>query len=73
MIKNREMWEAWEREYKRRTPVDPVENIRIAEGMFELARKLGKFPPSDPLQGIELKIRLAKALNALGTPRDHRA
>ncbi|MEW6247110.1 MAG: hypothetical protein AB1555_10415 [Nitrospirota bacterium] len=39
------------------------ENLRIVEGLYEEARALGIFPLSDPLDGIEVDLRLAKALN----------
>ena len=39
--------------------------IAIYDGMFEEARSLGVLPGEDLLEGIELKIRLARAINAV--------
>ena len=41
------------------------ENVRIVEALYEEARALGVFPPTDPLDGIEIDIRLAQALHVL--------
>ena len=64
MIKDVAYWRAWEDEYLRKEPVDYARNVALIESMYEHARKLGVFPPADPLEGIEVKIRLAQALNA---------
>lgn len=71
MIKDAEAWKAWEDERKRSTPIDVEANFRAFASMLDHARKMGAFPPANPLDGIEHKIALAKALNALA-PRDDR-
>jgi hypothetical protein len=38
--------------------------LRIFEALYEEAKQLGVFPLKDPLEGIEVDIRLARALNA---------
>ena len=63
MIRDVEFWEAWEREYIAKEPVDFARNLRLLEAMYEHARLLGAFPPADPLEGIEVKIRMARILN----------
>ncbi len=50
-------------------PVDVSENRRIFEELWRHAVKVGALPPADPLDGIDVKIRLAKCLNALKAPR----
>jgi hypothetical protein len=74
MIKDPAGWQAWEDELIRSEPADYQRNLRIFEAMYEHARGLGVFPPKDPLEGIEFKIKFARDLNALGTskPIDHR-
>jgi hypothetical protein len=42
---------------------DHAQNLRIADGMYELARKLGQFKNEDALEGIEKNIRLVALLN----------
>lgn len=53
----------FEREHRRRTPADYHANLRILEALCEEARLIGVWPPSDPLAGIEVDLRLARALN----------
>ena len=65
MIRRPDLIEAFEHEYQRRQPHDYQQNLRIAEALYEEARALGILPLKDPLDGIEVKIRLAKALNAV--------
>ncbi len=72
MIKDRAAWEQWETDYVRRTPVDIAHNFRIVEALYQEARALGIFPLADPLQGLEDKIRLVKAIHASATPRENR-
>lgn len=48
------------------------ENARLLEGLYLEARSLGALPPSDPLEGIEIDVRLAKALNLRIAPSQDR-
>lgn len=57
------MWEAFEREEQRSRAPDCAEAARMVELLYEEARSLGVFPLRDPLEGIEVDIRLARALN----------
>ena len=72
MIKDVALWEAWEREYLANEPVDFARNLALLDAMYELARLLGAFPPSDPLEGIEVKIQMARVLNVPETSRTNR-
>jgi hypothetical protein len=47
----------------RKESPDYFRNLRIFEAMYEQARRLGIFPLHDPLEGIEVDIHLAWALN----------
>ncbi len=68
MVKNAHLVHAFEREQIRRTPVDYQVNLRILEALYEEARLVGAWPPDDPLAGIEVDLRLARALNVRPTP-----
>lgn len=57
------MVDEFEREQIRRRPPNYRESLAIFEGLYEEARLLGVLPPSDPLEGIETDVRLARALN----------
>jgi hypothetical protein len=69
MIKDVAFWEAWEREFLRNEPVDFARNLRLLDAMYEHARLLGVFPPADPLEGIEVKIRMARIFNQVASSR----
>ncbi len=68
MIKDREFWLNWEAITVLSQPPDYYQNLRLLDGMYELARTLGVYPPTDPLEGLENIIRVAKAQNAVTSP-----
>ena len=72
MIRNTKLVEKFERDQIRRRKPDYVENLRIFEGLFKQAMHLGIFPLKDPLEGIEVDINLARALNVRRPPRKNR-
>ena len=47
----------------RETVLDVATRFRLFEAMVQEARTVGALPPADPLEGIEVDIRLAKALH----------
>jgi hypothetical protein len=49
-------------------PVDYERNLRLFEAMWLQARAAGVIPGPDPLEGIDLKIRLLELLNAVRRP-----
>lgn len=68
MIKRPDLIEAFERAQIRNTPPDYFRNLRIFEALYEEAKALGCFPLKDPLEGIEVNIRLAKVINVPTPP-----
>ena len=72
MIKDAAFWEAWEDDFIRSRPADLARNTALLDAMYEQARAMGIFPLADPLEGIEVKIRIAQALNVRTTPRTDR-
>lgn len=64
----RSMLEVFEAELSRRSPPDHAANLRIAEALWREAVSLDRLPPSDPLEGIEVDVALARALHVRGTP-----
>ena len=65
MIKDAKYFERWERELSASEPSDYLANLKILEHMVDHARKIGAWPPPDPLQGIEVDIEIARVVNAL--------
>jgi hypothetical protein len=72
MRHDRTHWEAWEKEYHRKRPPDYLKNLQIFEALYREALSLGVLPPSDPLRGIEEKIRFARSINVSRNPQKDR-
>jgi len=64
MIADRSYWEAWEADGPLREPPNFELALAIMDDFLDHARRLGVFPPPDPLEGIEYKIALAGKLHA---------
>lgn len=63
MIGDREKLRKFENDRIANRPPDPAENFRIAQALYEEAVALGVFPMKDPLDGIDVDIRIARAVN----------
>lgn len=63
VIKDPALWEKWERETQMSQPLDFYQNLRLLEAMYEEARTLGVMSTSPSPEGLESRIRLARALN----------
>jgi len=47
---------------KRQAP-DPVRSLHIVEAMYDEARHFGVFPLGDPLEGLEIDLKIARVVN----------
>jgi hypothetical protein len=65
MIKNREALQRFEKELIRKEKVDIFKNFRLLEAMYKEAVLMGQFPPKDPLSGLEVDLKIAKAVNSV--------
>ena len=65
MIQDDKKLEMFEKELMRLQKPDPVRNFQIVEALYEEAVALGAFPLKDPLDGIEVDIKIAKAVNSV--------
>jgi hypothetical protein len=63
MIRDQKLWQEWEKEYLKKERVDFVQNLELLDAMYEEARALKLFSSRDPLEGLEIKIELARAVN----------
>ena len=63
MQKRRALFAKFEAAWLRMPPQDHREQLRIHEALYREAVALGIFPLQDPLEGIEVDIRLAEVLN----------
>jgi len=68
MVINSEKLRAFEDERIRTEKVDVERNFRIVDALYDEARMLGVLPSKDPLEGIEVKIRIAQAVNYVQRP-----
>jgi hypothetical protein len=64
MIRDRALWEEFERNLALADRPDYRRNLRIFEALYQEACALGALPPKDRLEGIEHDIRLARVLHA---------
>jgi transcriptional regulator with XRE-family HTH domain len=53
----------FELDFVKREKVDRVRNFRIAEGLYNEAVALGVIPSKNPLDGIEVDLKIARAVN----------
>ena len=65
MIKDEQRWRQFERELIRSQELTIEQKYKILNALLHEVRALGVFPPKDPLEGIEIKIKLAKIINAI--------
>ncbi len=63
MVRNPDLLRSFDDDQVRASPPDYFQNLKIFEALYEEARRLGALPPADPLEGIEVDIRIARALN----------
>ena len=63
MIKDSGLLEQFEREELKKENLEYMSALRIFEGMWREGMALGVLPLKDPLEGIEVDIRIARMLN----------
>ncbi|HDZ24023.1 MAG TPA: hypothetical protein ENH70_05735 [Desulfobacteraceae bacterium] len=65
MIKNSKKLKGFEKNFlKNRGNLTHEQALKLFTAMWEEARSLGLFPSKDLLEGIDVDIRIAKALNS---------
>lgn len=65
MIRNCSIWRDFEKKLKIAQRVNIKENFALMDAMYKEAVALKVFPMKDPLAGIEIKIKIAKAVNSV--------
>ena len=65
MIKNSDILERLEREIIKKERLSFKQALALFEAMWEEGIDLGVLPPKDPLEGIDVDIRIARILNCL--------
>lgn len=69
MIVNRPLVEAFERRLVQQTKPRYASNAALYEALYREAKALHVFPLKNPLEGIEVNCRLARAFNVQKAPR----
>ena len=64
MVRGQE-FAAFEKELIRREKPNLKKNLKIVEALYQEAVELGVFPLKDPLEGLEVDIRIAKVINSV--------
>ena len=63
MVKDSKLLTQFEREYLRQEKTDYFSSLHLFEEMWKEGVFLGALPPKDPLEGIEVDLRIARILN----------
>jgi len=64
-IRNPAILRDFERRLTASESADFRANLRMVDEMYRYARKLGKFPGPDLMEGVDLNIRLARVLRSV--------
>jgi hypothetical protein len=65
MIKDVTILQEFEKELIKESKPDVMKNFRIVNAMYDEAVALGIFPLKDPLDGLEIDIKIAKVVNSV--------
>ena len=65
MIKNYKKLQEFERKLLKKEKVDIMQNFKIVEALYKEAVALGIFPLKNPLEGLEIDIKIAKVVNSV--------
>lgn len=63
MIRNRKAWEEWEAAYVAKKAPNFLKNLEIVEELYSHARSLGKWRFDNGLDGLEVKLKIARVIN----------
>ena len=64
MIKNYKKLQEFEKKLLKKK-VDIAQNFKIVEALYKEAVALGIFPLKNPLEGLEIDIKIAKVVNSV--------
>ena len=63
MLRREPLLRDFDKAQMQRSESDYFQNLRLFEALYREAKQLGSLPLKDPLEGIDVDIRLAKAVN----------
>jgi len=62
-MRRNDEFQNFEIEFLRKEKVDIMKNFRIVDALYEEAVALGILPPKNPLEGLEVDIKIASVIN----------
>jgi hypothetical protein len=65
MVKNNSRLKQFEDNYIRQNKSDILNNLQLLDSLYEEARALSAFPLREPLEGLEIDIKIAKVINSV--------
>ena len=65
MINDVTILQEFEKELIKESKPDVMKNFRIVNAMYDEAVALGIFPLKDPLDGLEIDIKIARVVNSV--------
>ena len=65
MVKNSSKLKQFEDNFIRQDKSDITKNLRLLDSLYKEARALSVFPLQNPLEGIEIDIKIAKVINSV--------
>ncbi|NWF93073.1 MAG: helix-turn-helix domain-containing protein [Syntrophaceae bacterium] len=64
-LHKRSAWSKFELDFMKKEKADMMRNLRIVEALYKEAVTLGIIPIKNPLDGIEVDLRIAKVVNSV--------
>ncbi|GAB4417211.1 MAG: hypothetical protein OHK0032_13270 [Thermodesulfovibrionales bacterium] len=64
MIKNPSLLQKFEDSFIKSEPMSFDRAMRLFTALYNEAKTFGVFPPEDPMEGIEVDIRVARIINS---------
>jgi hypothetical protein len=65
LFSNRDRLERFELDFLKKDKIDHARNLAIMDAMWREAVALKVFPPVDPLEGIDVDMKIAKVVNSV--------
>jgi len=65
LLRNWDAFHKFEEQLIASEPVDFRRNLRLADDLYEYARRLGKLSGPDPLEGLDVHFRMLKVFHSV--------
>lgn len=65
MVKNTSRLREFEDNYIRRDKPDLLRNLQLLDQLYKEAKALSVFPLQEPLEGLDIDIKIAKVINSV--------